>query len=158
LKSVTLTAPRIRGSRSGLNRGGDTAAIRGGGDFNLVLLSLVKPGARVKAGDVVAQFDAQSQQDRLDDYRDTVLQLENTIGSMRANLAAAMEAQDQNVRSAKAALEQAIEDLKAAPSLSDIDVEKRKLSVREDQEAFQEMEHQTKLLEESQQSQIRVSE
>src|SRR5689334_24736229 len=31
-KSVTLQAPRIRGSRSGLNRGGDSGSVRGGGD------------------------------------------------------------------------------------------------------------------------------
>src|SRR5688572_9430750 len=41
-KSVTLLAPRIQGSRSGLNRGGPGGG--GGLDFNLVLLRLAKPG------------------------------------------------------------------------------------------------------------------
>ena len=158
LKSATLTAPRIRGSRSGLNRGGDTGAVRGGSDFSLVLVSLAKPGSPVKTGDVVAQFDAQSQQDRLDDYRDTVVQLETSIQSMRSNLVAIKEAQEQSVRQAKADWDKAIWDLKTAPVLSDIDVEKGKLAAEEAEAAYRQMVAQSALLEASQKSQIRVSE
>src|SRR5262249_35211692 len=79
IKSVMLQAPRIRGSRSGLNRGGDSSSTRGGGDFNLVLLALAKPGARVKTGEMVAQFDPESQKERLDDYRDAVIQKQANI-------------------------------------------------------------------------------
>jgi hypothetical protein len=80
---------------------------------------------------VVAQFDAQSQQDRLDDYRDTVVQLETSIQSMRSNLVAIKEAQEQSVRQAKADWDKALWDLKTAPVLSDIDVEKGKLAAEE---------------------------
>src|SRR4051812_5110038 len=53
LNSVYLLAPRILGSRTGFNRGGDGGLPGGAGlDFNLVLLSLAKPGSRVAAGDV----------------------------------------------------------------------------------------------------------
>src|SRR5664279_2370561 len=64
-----LMAPRILGSRTGLNRGGDNGGGGGGGDFSLVLLKLAKPGIHVKSGDVVAEFDPQNQLQRLDDYK-----------------------------------------------------------------------------------------
>jgi len=68
---ASLLAPRIMGSRSGLNRGGTDMNFGGGGgfasDFNLVLLSLAKAGTHVKTGDVVGQFDPQFQQQRYDD-------------------------------------------------------------------------------------------
>lgn len=158
LHSATLTAPRIEGSRSGLNRGGDAMAQRGGADFSLVLLSLAKPGSRVKTGDVVAQFDPQSQQDRLDDYKDTVLQMQNTIQGMTANLAALKEAHDQSVRQAKSAWEQALLDLQTAPALSDIDAEKGRLAVEEAEAAYKQLVEEASLVDQSQQAQIRVSE
>ena len=79
----SLLAPRIMGSRSGLNRGGTDMNFGGGcgfgNDFNLVLLSLAKAGTHVKTGDVVGQFDPQFQQQRYDDYKDSVIQLENSV-------------------------------------------------------------------------------
>src|SRR5690242_2619952 len=100
---AALLAPRILGSRTGFNRGGDGggggSSDRGGGmggpggggpggDFNLVLMQLAKPGVRVKTGDIVAQFDPQNQLQRLDDYKDSAIQQENTVRKMLANLAA----------------------------------------------------------------------
>src|SRR5664279_290328 len=41
---AALMAPRILGSRTGLNRGGDNGGGMGPGDFSLVLLKLAKPG------------------------------------------------------------------------------------------------------------------
>ena len=101
---AALLAPRISGSRGDFNRGGDRGGGGGGGmgDFSLVLLKLENAGKHVKAGDVVAEFDPQFQSQRLDDYKDSVVQLENTIKKMLANLAATKEAHDQDVRTAKA--------------------------------------------------------
>src|SRR5262245_17607702 len=74
LKSATSTTPRPTGSRSNFNRGGDGGDMRGG-DFSLTLLTMAQAGARVKVGDVVAQFDPQNQRLRLDDYADGLAQL-----------------------------------------------------------------------------------
>src|SRR5262249_22677544 len=97
---AALMAPRILGSRTGLNRGGDGGDSGGGGgrqpgggggggggggfggggpmgDFSLVLMKLAKPGIHVKAGEIVAEFDPQNQLQRLDDYKDTAVQQEN---------------------------------------------------------------------------------
>src|SRR3982750_4309085 len=90
LNAVSLTAPRILGSRSGFNRGGDGAG-GGGGDFNLVLLSLADPGRRGGEGHGVAQFYPENQIQRRDDYRGTVVQMENQLNSGTAALDSTVE-------------------------------------------------------------------
>ena len=56
-------------------------------DFALVLVQLAQPGAHVKKGDVVAEFDRQYQLNRIEDYRDTVIQLEANVKKMKADMA-----------------------------------------------------------------------
>ena len=164
--SASLLAPRILGSRSGFNRGGDGGGPggggggggMGGGDFNLVLLTLGKAGTRVKAGDVVAQFDPQNQMQRLDDYKDTVIQLENSIKKMMASLAATKEAHDQSVRNAKADWDKAVLDLKTEKVRSAIDAEKFKLAVEEAETKYKQLLAEAALVDESQRAAIRSSE
>jgi len=185
---AALLAPRIQGSRTDMNRGGmggmgggggggaggggrggggggggggDMGGRGGGGpmgDFSLVIMRLVKPGSHVKAGDVVCEFDPQLQAQRLDDYRDSVVQMENNIKKMLANLAASRESHDQQVRSAKADHDRAVLDLQTAEVRSAIDGEKFKLAVEETDLKHKELVRQSALVEESQQGQIRSSE
>jgi HlyD family secretion protein len=157
---AALMAPRILGSRSGLNRGGDGGGGGGGpmGDFNLVLMKLANPGVRVKTGDVVAEFDPQNQLQRLDDYKDTAIQQENMVKKMLANLAAVKEAHNQQVRSAKADWDKAVLDLKTAEVRSAIDAEKYKLTVEENEANYKQLLAEAALVEESQRAQIRSSE
>jgi HlyD family secretion protein len=164
---ASLLAPRIVGSRSGFNRGGTDSNFGGGGgggggggmggDFNLILLSLAKGGTHVKTGDIVGQFDPQFQQQRYDDYKDSVVQLENSIKKLIANLAATKEAHDQTVRSAKADWDKAVLDLQTAPIRSQIDAEKYKLAVEEADAKYKELVSESALVEESQRASIRSS-
>src|ERR1017187_10326871 len=156
---AALMAPRILGSRSGLNRGGDSGSIpmNGPGDFSLVLMKLAKPGVHVKTGDVVAEFDPQNQLQRLDDYKDSALQQENTVKKMLANLAAVKEAHDQSVRAAKAAWEKAVLDVQTADVRSAIDAEKFKLTAEEDDATYKQLLTEADLVDASQTAQIRVS-
>ncbi len=66
---TTMNAPMLRGPESGKA---------------LVLMKLVKPGAFVKKGELIAQIDAQSTQDHLDDVADTVKQAESDIRKRKA--------------------------------------------------------------------------
>ena len=152
---AALMAPRILGSRSNMNRGGMGGGP--GGDFRLVLLKLAKPGIHVKSGDVVAEFDPQSQLQRLDDYKDSAVQQENMVKKMLANLAAVKEAHDQSVRSAKADWDKAVLDLKTADVRSAIDAEKFKLTVEEDAAKYKQLVAEASLVDESQRAQIRSS-
>ena len=165
---AALMAPRILGSRSGLNRGGDSGSTAGGGgggggggpmgDFSLVLMKLANPGVHVKTGDVVAEFDPQNQLQRLDDYKDTAIQQENMVKKMMANLAAVKEAHNQSVRSAKADWDKAVLDLKTAEVRSAIDAEKFKLTVEENEANYKQLLEEAGFVEESQRAQIRSSE
>jgi HlyD family secretion protein len=154
---AALMAPRILGSRSGLNRGGDSGSIGPMGDFSLVLMKLAKPGVHVKSGEVVAEFDPQNQLQRLDDYKDSAVQQENMVKKMLANLAAVKEAHDQSVRAAKANWEKAVLDLKTADVRSAIDAEKFKLAVEENDATYKQLLAEADLVDASQIAQIRVS-
>jgi HlyD family secretion protein len=169
---AALMAPRILGSRSNTNRGGDGgggggAAMMGGGgaggpggggDFSLVLMKLAAPGVRVKTGDVVAEFDPQNQLQRLDDYKDSAIQQENTVKKMLANLAAVKESHDQQVRTAKATWDKAKLDLQTAEVRSAIDAEKYKLTVEESEANYKQLLAEADLVDESQRAQVRSNE
>jgi HlyD family secretion protein len=171
--SQALLAPRIMGSRGDFNRGGDGGGRQAGGggggnpggggmggpggDFQLTLLQLAKAGTRVKQGDVIAQFDPQNQMQRFDDYKDSVVQLENTIKKQMANLAATKEAHDQSVRTAKADWDRAVLDLKTEKVRSAIDAEKFKLAVEEAETKYKQLVAESALVDESQRAAIRSS-
>ncbi len=184
-KFVALTAPRIRGSRTGLNRGGDGGSMGGGrggpggggggggmqgggrdmgggggpqNDFSLVLLHLASPGAKVKTGDEVAQFDPQLQKERLDDYRDSLISQENTVRKQLANLVAQRESQEQQIRSTKAEWDRALLDVKASEVRSVIDKEKYKLSAEEAELRYKQLLKQLDLVDESQRASVRSAE
>jgi multidrug resistance efflux pump len=175
---AALLAPRIMGSRSGMNRGGTDAnfgrsgggssgggggggggGMGGGGpmnDFSLVLMTLANPGLHVKTGDVVGQFDPQMQQTRLDDYRDSVIQSQNSVRKMIANLSAVRDAHDQTVRTGKANWDKALLDLQTAPIRSAIDAEKYKLSAEQADATYKQLLYEASLVVEQQQAQIKV--
>ena len=161
---AALLAPRIQGSRSNTNRGGmgggppSGGGPGGGGDFNLVLLRLAKPGTQVKKDDVVAQFDPTNQLQKLDDYKDTVIQTDNQIKKLMAQLTANKEAHDQTVRAAKASWDQALLDLGTKEVKSKIDGENLELSVKQADDKYKQLVYEDQLVIESQAATIHVSE
>lgn len=122
------------------------------------MLHLIKAGTHVKKDDVVAQFDPTNQLQRLDDYKDTVIQTDNNIKKMIASLAATKEAHDQTVRASKAAWDQANLDLQKAPVQSAIDAENAKLIAEQDEATYKQLVFEDSLVIESQRAQIRVQE
>jgi HlyD family secretion protein len=168
---AALLAPRIVGSRSGMNRGGTdsnfslgsagsgSGGVGGGGpmnDFSLVLMKLANAGLHVKTGDVVGQFDPLMQQQRLDDYKDSVIQTQNSVRKMIANLATIREAHDQTVLTAKANWDKAVLDLQTAPIRSAIDAEKYKLAAEQTEATYKQLLYEASLVIEQQAAQIRV--
>jgi HlyD family secretion protein len=168
---AALLAPRIMGSRSGMNRGGTdsnfslgsagsgSGGVGGGGpmnDFSLVLMKLANAGLHVKTGDVVGQFDPLMQQQRLDDYKDSVIQTQNSVRKMIANLATIREAHDQTVLTAKANWDKAVLDLQTAPIRSAIDAEKYKLAAEQTEATYKQLLYEASLVIEQQAAQIRV--
>ena len=176
---ATILAPRIQGSRSDVNRGGTAnmgnnrgggGAVGGGGgaptgfgatqqnDFSLVLTKLAPAGSRVKAGDVIAQFDTQAQQQRLDDYNDSLIQLEANIKRQMANMGSQKESHLQQVRAGKAAWQQAVLDQQTNPVVSVINAQLYDLSVEEDKAKYDQLLYEDDLLDQQQRAQIRAIE
>jgi multidrug resistance efflux pump len=124
----------------------------------LVLLSLADAGSHVKKGQMVAEFDRQYQVLRRDDYNDSVIQLNANIKKMKVDLAEAKEAHDHQLRSAKAAYDKALLDLKTIEVRSAIEAENFRLNAQEAKAQYEQVLSEVKLLEESQRAQIKASE
>jgi multidrug resistance efflux pump len=124
----------------------------------LVLVNVANPGARIKKGDLVAEFDRQYQLLRLDDYRASVHQYESNVKKLGADLMVAREAHEQLARVAKADLEKALLDLKTIEVRSEIEAEKFKLAVEEAKVSHQETDAEMKLVDVSQRAELRAAE
>ena len=130
----------------------------GSGDFGLVLQNAVKPGSFVKKGDVVAEFDRQYMLTRLEDYHATVVQQEDAVKKLRAELVIAHKAYDQKLENAKADLDKARLDVKTTPVLSAIEGEKVKLSSEEAEARYQQVVKEKKDVEIGYAAQLRNAE
>lgn len=128
------------------------------GDFSLVLQNVAKPGSMVKKGDVVAEFDPQNMQQRLDDYKDSVTQGEANFLSMQANTEVQWKAHEQTVAQSKASLDKALLDLKTTPVLSAIAAEQAKLAADEAQARYKQVLTEVPFVETSTKAQLRNSE
>jgi multidrug resistance efflux pump len=138
--------------------GGGPGGPGGGGDFSLVLLDMPKPGAHVKPGDVVAAFDRESMLNRIEDYKDAVVQSELNIKNRKATLAVNDEAHKQQVASAKAAMDKAQLDLKTIEVIPEIDAEKYKLAAEETAAHYKQLLTEVPLLATSQKADLRNTE
>jgi HlyD family secretion protein len=157
--SLGSTSGSLLGS-GGAGGGGGGGTPGGGGmsEFGLVLQDAAKPGALVKKGDVVAEFDRQYMLIRLDDYRASLAQMEASVSKLRAELEVEKKAHAQKIGSAKAILDKALLDLKTIPVLGDIDAERVKLSAEEAQAQYKQFLSEVKFVEVSQQAQLRTAE
>ena len=81
IRSHVATAPLLAGQ--GQSGGGG-----GGGGGNLVIVKIAAPGARVKAGDVLVEFDRQAQEkialDKKAEYEDLVNQIQQKVAEQTA--------------------------------------------------------------------------
>ncbi|MBL8179853.1 MAG: efflux RND transporter periplasmic adaptor subunit [Bryobacterales bacterium] len=104
-----LIAPKLQGTRG-----------RESSELTLTLVKLATPGMKLRKGDVVAEFDRQFMNIRVDDYRSNVLQWEQNLIRLRASLDLRRYQQQLKVKRAKAQMEKAALDLKTAPVRSAI--------------------------------------
>jgi multidrug efflux pump subunit AcrA (membrane-fusion protein) len=144
-KSAQLLAPRLpgRGPRVG---------------YALILNTLAPSGARVRKGDVVAEFDTQYMVTRLDDSRAALVQHQATVRRMRAQLDVKRAAHTQLMLVAKSRWEKSLLDLKTAPVRSAIENERFRLIRDEARAHYDELVRQRELMEISELASIRRSE
>lgn len=153
LNYATLIVPQMRGGRgnsmgdvqqistgagrSGGGGGGGNANVgRGGGGpgggqsqgDNITVVSLVASGTRVKKGDLVASFDTEAMQTRVEDFDSALAQRKAGLERAQTQLDVARKAHQQTVDSAQADVQKAQLDLKTLPVVSAIDAETLRLN------------------------------
>jgi multidrug efflux pump subunit AcrA (membrane-fusion protein) len=147
-KYAPIRAPQIRrGSRVG-----------GGSGAGLTLVSMAPAGTMVKAGDIVAEFDRQSQEQTIDDQRANVVQAEATIDRQRANLMIEMEALKQQLVAARGDFQKAELDLRTAAVKSEIEAQLLRAQMEESKATAEELEAEIAKLERAHAARLRQAE
>jgi HlyD family secretion protein len=99
----------------------------------LILIYVAKSGGIVKKGEKVAEIDAQSMKDHVDDIDTQIQQADADIKKRKAEQALAWEAMQQTIRVTQAELNKSKLDSSASEVRTAIDAELLKLSVEEQQ-------------------------
>ncbi len=144
------------GGGGGGGRGGPSGGRDMGG--GMTLTSLIKPGALVNKGDVVAEFDREDMLTHLDDFQATVSQTNASMESLSAQREVVKKQHDQTIRDALADVDKARLDIKTAPVLSAIDAEKNRLALEEAQVTHKQIMEEVPMLETSLAAQWRAAE
>lgn len=140
---ANITVPLVRAPDSG----------RG-----MTLLRLAKPGTHVKAGDVVAEIDAQNLVDHIDDVKDQVAQASNDIKKRMAEQAVDWENLQQTLRVAKANWDKALLDLKAAEVKTELEREIYRIRAEEAEANYKQLQADIPLTKQRHQADLRILE
>lgn len=151
---------RISGSTAARNFASIVAPMMRGPDAGraLVLIKLAKSGSLVKKGELLAQIDAQSVKDHVDDLESYVQQADADIKKRKAEQAIEMENLRQTVRAAKAAADKARLDRNAAEIRTSIDRELLQLAVDETDATYKQVQANLAITEQKHKSEIRILE
>jgi HlyD family secretion protein len=125
---------------------------------SMTLLQLAGSGALVKKGELIAQIDAQSVEDHMDDIKDTIQQAQNDVLKRKAEQAVEWENVQQNMRVAKAAFDKAKFDFQPAPLRTDIERELLKISMDEAEARYKQVAGDMALQRQTHASEIRILE
>jgi len=169
-RTTTVAAPRAVstravastsiGSTSGALVGGGgppggSSSSRGGSEFGLQIQTLAKSGATAQKGEVVAEFDRQYMMQRLDDFKSTVTQAEADFRKQTAELQITRKSYEQQVLSAKNAVEKAELDIKTIEVRSAIDSERIRLALEESKANLKQLQEARKYLDIGEKAQMR---
>jgi multidrug efflux pump subunit AcrA (membrane-fusion protein) len=114
-KSFQILVPQISGQGGGGQGGG------GGGGGRLTLVGLVPNGVRVKAGEIIAEFDRTQQLDNARDTQAKFDDLGHQVEQKKAEFSSNAEKRRSDLQKAEADLSKAELQLRRGPLLSEID-------------------------------------
>jgi multidrug efflux pump subunit AcrA (membrane-fusion protein) len=131
----------VAGQTSAINFANVTAPMLRGPDSNreMILLKVAPSGSWVKKGDLIAEIDAQSMVDHVEDLGDTIETAQADIRKRRAEQSIELENLLQSVRQAKADLDKAQLDYGASETLTDIQRQLLKLTLEESQARYKQL-------------------
>ena len=157
--AVTAMGATGLGSTSAYLTGGSSGPPSSGGrrrgDFHLSLQKIAPAGTLVKKGEVIAEFDRQYMQTRLDDYEASVAQQESDYRKSEAEVEVTRDAHNHSIEQARAGLEKSQLDMKAAPVLSAIQAERTRLALEEAQAQYRQVEAEVPYQRVSEQAQLK---
>jgi Membrane-fusion protein len=124
---------RMSGQTSARNFANVTVPMLRGPEANrdMTLLKLVKSGAMVKKGELIAEIDGQSMQDHVDDLQDTIDAADADVRKRAAEQGIEWETLQQTLRVAQSEYEKAKLDYNASEVRTDIERQLLKLSLDE---------------------------
>jgi len=149
------TASMLVGSGGGPGGSGGSGGGRGGSEFMLQLQELAKSGATVKKDEMVAEFDRQYMLQRLDDFQSTVTQSEADYRKQIAELDITRKTYEQQVLTAKNAVDKAELDVRTIPVRSAIESERLRLALEEAKANLKQMQEARKFLDIGEKAQVR---
>ncbi|MEK7407913.1 MAG: HlyD family efflux transporter periplasmic adaptor subunit [Acidobacteriota bacterium] len=124
----------------------------------MVLLKLAKPGTMIQKDEVLAEIDAQSLKDHIDDTEDSVEQATNDIKKRMAEQAVDWESLQQTLRVAKANWDKAQLDLKGAEVKTEIERELYRLRVEEAEANYKQLQADVGATKERHRADLRILE
>lgn len=138
---ATVSAPILRGPES-----------RG----NMILLKVVPAGSRVQAGQIIAEIDAQSVLDHIDDVQDTVSASEVDVVKRRSEQQIEWYNLEQTLKVAKAEWEKAKLDYSAAEVRTDIERQLLRLALDEAEAKYRQSEKDLEFRREAQKAELGI--
>jgi multidrug efflux pump subunit AcrA (membrane-fusion protein) len=140
---ASIIAPIMRGPEAGRE---------------LILMYLVPNGTRVKKGELIAQIDAKTLEDHIDDIGDDIERAEADIRKRKAEQSIDMENLNQTLRVAKAEWEKAMLEAKAAEVRTPIDQELLRLSAEEAEARYKQATADLKFKQQAHLAELRILE
>jgi HlyD family secretion protein len=121
---ANIIAPSLRGPEAGRE---------------MILMKVAKSGSFVKKGTLIAQIDAQTLQDHIDDLGDTIETAESDIHKRKAEQAIEWENLQQSLRVAKAQADKARLDYSTAEVRTEVEQQLLKLDLDEGEAGYKEL-------------------
>jgi len=151
---------RVGGQTSAINFANVTAPAMRGPDSNreMVLLRTAVPGSWVKKGTLIAEIDAQSMQDHVDDLGDTILAAEADVRKRKAEQQIEWENLQQTLRVSKAEVDKAQLDYNAGEVRTDIERQLLKLTLDEAEATYKQAQADLDLKKAAHASEIKILE
>ncbi len=158
-KGPLVRSFRIGGTVAALRYNNVAApALRGQGGFQLTVVAVVPAGTRVKQGQVLAEFDRQTQINNFDDRKAEFISLTDQIAKRGAELDIEREKQQSELQKAQADVSSALLENKRNEIVSKIDAEKNQQLLAEAEATLKMLEQTLKLKRASADAEMKVLE
>ena len=162
VESFAAVAPRLtggqRGGFSAMGGPGGAMMIMAGGGGQMTITKMAPGGSRVKAGDVLVEFDPQEQERAATDRENEFKDFEQQINKLVADQAASKAADDTQMEQARNAVASAKLEMRKNEAISRIDAEKNQQNLEEAEARLKQLQQTYDLKRVAAQAALRIQE